>query len=455
MTKNKKIDAEDACPFPPGVELPEKDRLRTFINSIRLVDWRVSVPVFSIGLIILVYGLLISLPTPITLPKEPMEWSKTFGGSEDDYGNSIQITSDGGYIIVGYTYSFGAGESDVYLIKTDSKGNLLWNKTYGGPKCDEARFVQETSDGGYILVGYRDEDIYLIKTDSEGNLLWNRTYGGPDSYHSGRCVQITSDGGYIIVGSTKSISSGNVDVYLIKTDSEGNMLWDKTFNKSDEDRGTFIQVTSDGGYVIVGYTKSDVYLMKTDSGGDMLWSRSFGGPKSWGYSLQVTSDGGFIISGFYGSDVYLIKTDSEGKSQWTRTYGTTDPEGNEEGYSVQVTGDGDFIVVGMTYYGFDSDIYLLKTDPDGNELYSSKYGFVGITADEGKSVQVTSDGGCIIVGGTDCNSPNVFDVYLVKIPPLPASPQVSTVDEGVPIYIYGLLIIILSVIMGWFLWKRR
>jgi len=390
-----------------------------------------------------------------------LEWSKTFGGSKNDVGESVQITSDGGYIIVGYTYSFGAGESDVYLIKTDSEGNMLWNKTYGGPKCDAGRSVQETSDGGYIIAGYTHEDVYLIKTDSEGNLLWNTTYGGPNS-DEGQFVQITSDGGYIIVGSTKSFRV-DADVYLIKTDREGNMLWNKTYGGSDEDRGKSVQVTGDGGFIIVGSTKSfgsgksDVYLIKTDSEGNMLWSRTYGGSKDdWGYHVKITGDSGYVISGFHvkvgeggaagGSVVYLIKTDSDGKKQWIKTYdGAT-------GYSVHVTEDGGYIIVGEIYLGLNRDIFLIRTDSDGRELWSKNIG--GPLTDVGKSIQVKNDGGCIIAGRTDRFSPNVFDVYLVRTLPLSVEDGTSIVDKGVPIYSYVVLVVFLTVVIVWFLQKR-
>lgn len=409
-----------------------------------------------------------------TLPT--IDWSKTFGGPGSDWGESIQITSDGCYIIVGSTNSFGLGKSDVYLIKTDPEGNLEWNRTYGGSRYDEGCSVQETADGGYIIAGGtdsfgQDADVYLIKTDSEGNMLWNKTYGGSNS-DVGTSVQITSDGGYIIVGSTKSDT--DADVYMIKTDQKGNMLWNKTYGGFDEDRGRSVRVTGDGGFIIVGYTrsfgsgKSDVYLIKTDSEGNMLWSKTFGGSKAdWGNSIQITNDGGYIIAGDHvslgegegagGSDVYLIKTDSDGRLQWKKTYGDARDETgssiDESGYSVQVTGDGGYVIVGDRYLGLNRDIFLVLTDSNGHELWRQNYG--SPLADVGKSVQVTSDGGCIIAGSTDSNSPNVFDVYLVKISPLLVEEQVADTDEDIPIYVYGVPIAFLALVIALYLQKIR
>ena len=200
---------------------------------------------------------------------------KTFGGSGDDYGSSVHQTTDGGYIITGSTESFGSGNSDVWLIKTDSQGKEEWNKTFGGPSSEVGISVQQTTDGGYIITGYGNNQLWLIKTDSQGNEEWNQTFGGSD-YDSGYSVQQTEDGGYIITGSTKSFGNGNSDVWLIKTDSQGNEEWSKTYGESGGDYGESVQQTTDGGYIITGNTESfgsggsDVLLIKTDPEGNTV-----------------------------------------------------------------------------------------------------------------------------------------------------------------------------------------
>ena len=181
-------------------------------------------------------------------------FQKTFGSQNYDGGASVQQTSDGGYIVLGSTVPFA------YLLKTDSKGDTLWTKTYGGSGSDYGASVQQTVDGGYIIVGTTNfgagsTDVYLIKTDVNGDPLWTKAYGGT-GVEQGMYVQETSDGGYIITGFTISFGAGGSDVYLIKTDSIGDTLWTRTFGGTSDDYGHSVYQATDGGYVIVGYTNS-------------------------------------------------------------------------------------------------------------------------------------------------------------------------------------------------------
>jgi hypothetical protein len=374
---------------------------------------------------LIIVSVLLSLDLGVASAYEPaVQWQKTFGGDSYDEGYSVQQTSDGGYIIAGTTSSFGAGGYDVYLIKTDSNGNQEWQKTFGGDSYDWGRSVRQTSDGGYIIAGVTDsfgagkEDVYLIKTDSGGNLTWQKTFGGT-SNDSGESVQQTTDGGYIIAGITTSFGTWYYNVYLIKTDPNGNTQWQKTFGGGSFAVGFSAQQTSDGGYIIAGgCSGGDVYLIKTDSDGNLMWQKTFGGSYSAvGYSVQQTTDGGYIIAGrtWWGiggpEGGILIKTDSAGDSQWEKTFGGV-------GYSVQQTKDSGYVIAGGTEYpslgpAWDGNVYLIKTYPDGNSQWQRTFG--GSYDDGGRSVQQTSDGGYIIAGGISSLGAGSYDIYLIKL----------------------------------------
>lgn len=254
-------------------------------------------------------------------------WTRIYSGNN---GYSICQTYDSGYIITGSTNNF----SDVYLLKTDSLGYTLWTKTYGGSNNDWGLSVKQTNDSGYIITGTTyindtiKDEVYLIKTDKNGDTVWTKTYGGLYN-DNGFSVEQTLDGGYIIIGNfSPSISEDKV--YLIKTNQIGDTIWTKKYGEESRNYGYSLDLTIDGGYILSGLTAHDgypdnVYLIKTDDNGDTLWTRIFGQLDSseLGRSVQQTLDGGYIISGKTNEgimgykSVYLIKTDYNGNTVYS------------------------------------------------------------------------------------------------------------------------------------------
>ncbi|NQV17243.1 MAG: Ig-like domain-containing protein [Armatimonadetes bacterium] len=360
-----------------------------------------------------------------------MIFEKTFGGIGQDYGQSVAQTEDEGYIITGYTSSFGAGETDVWLIKTNVSGNEQWSKTFGGSGQDYGLSVAQTVDKGYIITGYTrsfgsgGEDVWLIKVDSLGNEQWNQTFGGTDM-ERGQSVAQTEDDGYIITGYTSSFGAGETDVWLIKTDSDGNEQWNQIYGGDDIERGHSGAQTADGGYIIAGYAGSYgpqgecVWLIKTDSSGNEEWNQTFDGYNhERGFSVAQTADEGYIICGYTnsygagGADAWLIKTDNSGIEQWNNTFG-----GSEWDYGLSAcqTIDEGYIITGFTYsYGSgQTDLWLIKTDSDGSEDWIKTFG--GIEWDYGQSVSQAEDGGYIITGYSSSYGAGQgdFDLLLIK-----------------------------------------
>ena len=286
----------------------------------------------------------------------------TFGGDKTDVGNSVGLTSDGGYVIAGSTGSYGEGGDDAWLIKVDGAGEKHWDHTVGGTGRDRANSVQQTSDRGYIVTGYTGSkgaggyDLWLVKAGPSGNTMWDTTFGGTDN-DWGNSVQQTTDGGYIVAGFTGSSGAGGYDFWLVRTDADGRLVWDRTFGGRKYDVANCVQQTQDGGYIIVGYTASlgagsdDVWLVKTDSAGREVWNKTYGGLDcDVGNSVQQTTDGGYIIAGYVGffgeatGDVWLIKTDSSGNKAWDRAFAGV---GFDAGNSVRQTLDGGYVVAGL------------------------------------------------------------------------------------------------------------
>jgi hypothetical protein len=292
-------------------------------------------------------------------------------------------TTDGGYALAGSTESFGTGVTDFWLVKTDAAGTMMWERTYGGTFYDEAYSLVQTGDGGYALAGYTGFldgpcDFWLVKTYANGTMMWNRTYGGTNNEWAEALVQ-TTDGGYALAGYTGSPLVYDRDFWLVKTDANGTMMWERTYGGTDYDNAYALIQTSDDGYALAGYTQSfgagspDFWLVKTDATGTMMWNRTYGGTycDDLAYALAQTSDGGYALAGVRGSfgtgsdDFWLVKTDAAGTMMWNRTYGGWS---TDQSFALVLTGDDGYALAGWTssFGAGNYDFWLVKTDASGN-----------------------------------------------------------------------------------------
>jgi len=308
------------------------------------------------------------------------QWNETYNRQYRDEVYCLIRTSDGGYAMAGSTRPSFVGPIDAWLVKVDASGKKQWDRLYGGPSDEYAYAVLQTSDGGYAFAGQTSSsgagsiDFWLVKTDADGNMEWNQPYGGPDREEAFSMVA-TDDGGYALVGYTESFGAGGYDCWLVKTDADGNMEWNQTYGEKDDDRGHSIVQTTDGGYALAGYTKSfgagnfDAWLIKTDVNGKMQWNKTFacklGTNDDYALSLIRTSDGGYALAGFTEScgagesDLWIVKTDAVGKMQWNKTHGRPY---RDEAHSVVQTSDGGYAIAGTTqpYGSGDFDLWLIK-----------------------------------------------------------------------------------------------
>lgn len=304
------------------------------------------------------------------------EWDKTIGGKGTEEAFSMVSTSDGNFVIAGTTTSFGNGESDSYLIKIKPSGDTLWTRTYGSSGIDVAREIIETSDKGFIITGYTfkngNMDAFLTKTDMNGKEIWTQTYG-TTSFDKGYSVKQTSDGGYILLGATLSVGSG--DCYLVKTKDNGDVIWTKTFgNPFAEEEGQSVQITLDGGYIFTADsqlddTNFDIYTVRCDKDGIVIWEKTYGGDeKDVVKMISPAKDGNYILAGISRSfgwinpDMWLVKIDyMTGNLIWSHNYGKPN---HEHCYAIKQTSDG-IIAVGHSDNSGSYDVYVVKTNNNG------------------------------------------------------------------------------------------
>jgi len=371
--------------------------------------------------------IVIPLLFNFSVKSQTIQWTRTYGSTGQDGGEAMVLTSDGGIVITGFK---SAGNlKNVLLMKTDSQGNELWSRTFDLGLNDIGRSLRQTSDGGFIICGMTEVspqifDPFLIKTDSEGTMQWYQQYdygfGDDDKGHS---VWQTSDGGYILAGQTWIIHGffGSYDMYIVKTNANGNVQWSKIFywEEEDNDIALSVQQLNDNGYIIGGLTQSSSwasYILRTDSLGNIVWENIYPGVwQSECYHIQATPDRGFIFTGAEtnfttDADVILVKLNSDGLLQWKKIYGTVDSDWGE---SISQLPDGGYAIAGVGGNGPSYDFYVIRTNSIGNQLWSITFG--GSSDDRGFSIVTNPDGSHLVTGWTWSYGQGLGDVYLVKI----------------------------------------
>ncbi|MDD5089208.1 MAG: hypothetical protein PHI18_10500 [bacterium] len=375
--------------------------------------------------------------TPSLTQALQIEWSHVVGGTGTDYLTSVRQTSDGGYALAGGTESYSEhGGQDAWLIKLDVNGDSLWSRTYGGAANDNFASILQTADGGFILVGYTASfgtggNLYLVRTDADGNSLWSRSYGSSNS-DVGMAVVQTPDGGFAIGGSW---SRTNSDFWLLKTDANGDTLWTRRYGSTFfPEECNDLTLTRDGGFLLTGSQSgsgASLWVARTGADGWLLWDQSYGSVANYEYGMAAAQapDGGFLLAGYrraeqYGNgDYWLVRIDSAGTSPWNRAISNG---ADELCYAIESTYDGGYIVAGKTgaFDWTNNDVYLVKTDSGG--VVSWTQSFNGGQTERAADIRQTADSGYVVVG-TSRNRGWVFKLS----PDVP--PAISVEPDSLPL----------------------
>ncbi|MCP4583730.1 MAG: T9SS type A sorting domain-containing protein [candidate division Zixibacteria bacterium] len=373
-------------------------------------------------------AILLTLMVSSALAQDTL-WTRTYGGSRDEVARSIYPTSDGGSVIAGVSNSADRDGTDFYLIKTDADGEIDWSQSYGNDSNEDAHSVIQASDGGYIMAGNSQQygrainEIYLVKTNALGHLEWDRTYTPGEQSHLGlsACsILELGDGGYLIAGSAIQFGPVYGRFVLIRTDSSGDSLWSRTYAGSNFGAWASCLIeTTDGNFIISGRNGFESYLTKISDDGDVLWYQSYLlGSRSIASSIAQADDGGFIIAGTFlysgevQSDIYIMKTDENGNAWWTGPFGGVE---DDSAYAISQASDGSYLIAGTTNSFGDgrSNVYLVRADENGGLLSTRTYG--GVNDDGVSSMYRTNDGDFMVAGYTASFGAGSFDCWVLKI----------------------------------------
>jgi hypothetical protein len=431
------------------------------------------------------------LSVTFSIAQPTVQWQKSVGGTGNDYAESIQQTNDGGYIVVGISYSNDGdvsgnqGASDCWVVKLNAFGIIEWEKSMGGSGDDNARLIQQTNDGGYIFIGPSDSndgdvsgnhgnlDYWAVKLTSTGVIEWQKSLGGT-GYEYAQYIQQTSDGGYIAAGSSFSNDGdvsgnhGGFDCWVVKLNDEGTIVWQKSLGGLSNDEAESIQQTNDGGFILAGHSDSndgdvsgnhggpDYWVVKLSSIGTIEWQKSLGGSGSdQAKSVQQTNDGGYIVAGYTSSndgdvsvnygylDFWVVKLNSLGTIEWQKTLGGSD---FDLAQSIQQTNDGEYIVAGYSYSNDvdvqssqgNQDFWVVKLSSIGTIEWEKSLGGSGL--ENASSIQQTNEGGFIVAGSSNSNDGDVSgnqgnsDYWVVQLKSCQPSFSTQPANQIIDIY---------------------
>jgi len=456
----------------------------------------------NIHMIIIVFLLLgMNIPCVSAVIPPVIQWQKSLGGSSTDQAQSIVISREGGYAVAGWSQSSDGdvsgnhGSGDFWVVRLDASGNILWQKSLGGSGMDVAQSVQQTSDNGYIVAGatwsndgdvsgnHGNGDYWVVKLDSGGNLQWQKTFGG-SGIDNAFSVNITHDGNYIVAGWTQSNGGdvtgyhGGADFWIVKLDPVGNILWERSLGGSEAEHAWASFETIDGGFIIAGDSKSndgdvtgnhgneDYWVVKLDPDGNPQWQKSLGGSnQDAARAIHQTDDGGYVVTGWSNSndgdvtgnhgdeDYWVVKLDPSGNIEWQKSLGGLS---QERAKCIQYipTAQGVFVLAGFTRspdgdvtgnHG-NEDYWVVELDPSGNLQWQKSLG--GSSHEEATSVQQDPHGGWIIAGSANSNDGDVTgnhgneDFWVVKLSPENPITPTPTTSPFSPVAVVSAMMII-------------
>ncbi|MCD6131828.1 MAG: hypothetical protein J7J61_06990 [Candidatus Hydrothermae bacterium] len=346
----------------------------------------------------------------ITKAVQPTMWAKAYGGTSTDKSWGVAVADNGDIVVAGSTNSFGAGNSDVWVLKLGAFGSVVWQKAYGGSGNDIARGVATTSSGDIIIAGKTESfgdwiaDAWVLRLDADGNIKWQKAYGGAGAGDEANAV-VESGGDIIVAGHTYSFGAGSSDVLVVKLDENGDILWQKAYGGSGAEDAYGVAVADNGDIIVVGETESfgsgsyDILVLRLDGSGNIIWQKAFGGAGAdFAHDVAVADNGDIVVVGQTSGSLLVLRLDEQGNIKWQKAYsGASD----DLAYGVVIADNGDIIVAGRSNsFGNSSDyIWVLRLDENGNIVWQKAYG--GTSDDLAYSVALASNGDIIVAGGTE------------------------------------------------------